>query len=300
MNRRPLLVIALACSIVGLALLWIARGDDDPVIEMTELAQSVTSTTSIIVTNDFPAIQDSAIRDPDQRTEPAPGEYTVLATIDHDAGAFTQGFEFDGPQLFESTGLRGQSTLREIDPATGDVLRSIDLPEAIFGEGLTIVGDEIIQLSWTSGIAYRWDVDTFDLLGTFSYEGEGWGICDDGTTLIMSNGSATLTTRRVEDFAVLSTVEVTFNGAPVERLNELECVDGLVWANIWQTPLIIQIDPTDGTVLTVIDASALRPASTAEDSGAVLNGIAYDAATNTYLLTGKRWPTAYRVNLGGL
>jgi glutamine cyclotransferase len=300
MNRRPLLVIALACSIVGIALLWMARGDDDPTIAMTELAQSVTSTTTIIVTNDFPAIQDSAIRDPDQRTEPAPGAYTVVATIDHDADAFTQGFEFDGAELFESTGLRGQSTLREVDPATGVVLRSIDLPEDIFGEGLTIVGDEIIQLSWTSGIAYRWDVDTFDMLGTFSYEGQGWGICGDGANLIMSDGSANLTTRRVEDFAVLSTVEVTFNGAPVERLNELECVDGLVWANIWRTPLLIQIDPTDGTVLTVIDASALRPVSTAEDSGAVLNGIAYDEATNTYLLTGKRWPTTYRVILGGV
>lgn len=295
---RPLVSVVLGVLLVGAALWWWSlRGSENPVVDMTKLAASLPSTTAPAA--DFPAIEDSAIRDPDTRTRPAPGTLEVVGSIPHDDGAFTQGLEFDGAALYEGTGLRGASTLREINPVTGATIRTIDLPTEVFGEGITIVGDELIQLTWTSGVAYRWDVATFEPLGTFTYGGEGWGICDTGSNLIMSDGSADLTIRRADDFTVLDTIRVTFNDAPVTRLNELECVGDVVWANIWQTPLIIEIDQTSGDVLTVIDASALRPPSTVDDDSAVLNGIAYDASTDTFLLSGKLWPTTYRVRLGG-
>jgi glutaminyl-peptide cyclotransferase len=303
LNRRLLLAAGALCLAAGALLvatqLWpsgsaLSTGAIDDMVELASEAD--TDAATLAADDDFPAIEDSAIRDADERTEPRAGTITVLDTIPHDTGAFTQGFEFDGDRLYESTGLIGQSTLRELDPATGAVLRSIPVDD-VFAEGLTIVGDEAIQLTWTEGVAFRYDVDTFELLETHTYEGQGWGICDEGDVLRMSDGTPTLQTRDVTTFELLDTVEVTFNGALVERINELECVGGSVWANIWQTPLIIEIDPDTGVVLTVLDGSELRPESTVDDSGAVLNGIAHDASTDTWLLTGKRWPLAYRVTI---
>ena len=309
LNRRLLLAAGALCLAAGVLLvatqLWpsgssLSTGAIDDMVELAAEAGTDDSAdpdaASLAADDDFPAIEDSAIRDADERAEPRAGTITVLDTIPHDTGAFTQGFEFDGERLFESTGLIGQSTLRELDPATGAVLRSIPVDD-VFAEGLTIVGDEAIQLTWTEGVAFRYDVDTFELLETHTYEGQGWGICDEGDVLRMSDGTPTLQTRDVETFELLDTVEVTFNGALVERINELECVAGSVWANIWQTPLIIEIDPDTGVVRTVLDGSELRPESTVDDSGAVLNGIAYDPASGTWLLTGKRWPLAYRVTI---
>lgn len=294
MNSRRLL--AGAVVLAGLAVLasvaWRAFDEDtsaDPtIVALTEFAAAPTTT--------FPAIEDSAVRDPSTRTAPVTGAFEIVAVVDHDPDAFTQGLEFAGDRLFESTGLIGRSTLRETDPTTGEVIRSRDVP-GVFAEGLTIVDDEILQLTWTEEIAYRYDRDTFELLDTYAYEGQGWGLCHDGTRLVMSNGSTRLTFRDVETFAELGSVEVTFNGAPVPRLNELECVDGAVWANVWLTPLIIEIDPATGRVLRVVDATSLLPESVDGNAQAVLNGIAHDAATDTFLLSGKLWPLSYRVRI---
>jgi glutaminyl-peptide cyclotransferase len=297
-NRQIIIAIGAGIIVLGAALIVLSLRSEDSALttgavvidDMTELAAESPATT-------FPAIQDSAVRDPDERIEPRSGTITVLDTIPHDTGAFTQGLEFDGDRLYESTGLVGSSTLRELDPATGTTLRSIAVDD-VFAEGLTIVDGDAIQLTWRAGEAYRYDVETFELLETHTYDGEGWGLCDSGDELHMSDGTPTLSTRDTTTFELLRTVEVTFNGAPVERINELECVGDSVWANIWQTPLIIEIDPTSGVVLTVLDATELRPESTTDNSGAVLNGIAFDATTDTFLLSGKLWPVTYRVQIG--
>ena len=192
----------------------------------------------------------------------------------------------------------GPSTLREVDPLDGRVLREIDLPDDWFGEGLALVGDELVQLTWKAGMATRRDVDTFELLDTYSYAGEGWGLCFDGERLVMSDGSDVLTFRDADTFEVLDTVAVTFEGQPLSQLNELECVDDAVWANVWYRDLVVRIDPADGRVSGVLDlAGILEPHPQATVAGAVLNGIAWDPSTETLLVTGKRWPELIEIRL---
>ena len=215
----------------------------------------------------------------------------VLETYPHDAGAFTQGLLLSGGRFYESTGLYGQSTLREVVPETGEVLREVELPPEYFAEGLALVGNRLIQITWKEGEALVYDLDTFEQTGTLPYEGEGWGLCFDGEALVMSDGSSTLTRRDPETFAVLGTTEVKSGGQPVTMLNELECVDGFVYANIWQTDTIVKIAGS-GQVAQEINASNLLSDAERAQLGpdAVLNGIAYDPEAKTFYLTGKLWP----------
>lgn len=220
----------------------------------------------------------------------------ILATYPHDAAAFTQGLLLSGEHLYESTGIYSQSTLREVVPETGEVLREVELAPNYFAEGLTLVGDRLIQITWREGTALVYDLDTFEQTDTLSYEGEGWGLCYDGEDVVMSDGSATLTRRDPETFEVLGTTEVRLGGEPVTMLNELECVNGFVYANVWQTDTILKI-AEDGRVAEEIDASTLL--STAERAqlsrDAVLNGVAYNPETETFYLTGKLWPKLLEV-----
>ena len=210
----------------------------------------------------------------------------------HDPLAYTQGLELDGEKLYESTGLPNQSTLREVDPVTGAVKRSVRLAESQFGEGITIVDDHIIQLTWQNGVALVYRLPDLVQTETFTYGGEGWGLCDDGSRLVMSDGSDQLFFRDRQTFEVLGSVPVRDANGPVTALNELECVDGLVYANVYQTDSIVRIYPSSGAVTAVIDASSIHP--TGRDVG-VMNGIAHDAAAGTFLLTGKNWPTLFEV-----
>ncbi len=176
-------------------------------------------------------------------------EWEVVARLPHDPEAFTQGLVFDEQgRLFESTGLRGRSSVREVDPATGDVLRRRSQPDRQFSEGLAAVGPELIQLTWTDGLARRYDADSLGLRGWYRYEGQGWGLCFDGQRLVMSDGSDRLTFRDAVSFEVLGSVGVTIGGEPRDRLNELECVGDEVWSNVWLTDIIVRIDPADGRV----------------------------------------------------
>jgi glutaminyl-peptide cyclotransferase len=218
----------------------------------------------------------------------------IVRTYPHDRGAFTQGLVLHEGKLLESTGLVGKSSLREVELETGRVIRRIDVAPPVFAEGLALVGDELVQLSWQSGVALRYDLRTFARRGDFTYRGEGWGLCHDGKTLVMSDGSANLTVRRPSDFGVVRTIMVTLDGKPLPNLNELECADGAVYANVWMRDLIVRIDPSSGRVTQRIDVPALL--SPLEREGVdVLNGIAYDAATKTFLITGKLWPKLFRV-----
>jgi glutamine cyclotransferase len=218
----------------------------------------------------------------------------VLAEMPHDTTAFTQGFEIDGDVLYEGTGLAGRSQLRELDPATGAVERSVPLPGQLFGEGITVVGDRVWQLTWRDGVVLEWDRATLTLRREVPLEGEGWGLCLDGARLVRSDGTDRLRFQDPDTFAEQGSVAVTLDGAPVTELNELECVDGQVWANVWQTDRIVRIDPATGRVTAVVDATGLLDAP--RRAGAdVLNGIAAVPGTDEFLITGKLWPVTFRV-----
>lgn len=241
--------------------------------------------------------------------DPPALDWEVISRRPHDAAAWTQGLQLDDDgRLYESTGLRGRSTIREVDPQTGTVLRSAPLPDQQFGEGLALVGDRLIQLTWQEGVANTWDAATFEALGAFDYEGEGWGLCFDGQRLVMSDGSDGLTFRDPTTFAVTGSVRIDpVAGLADMRLNELECVDGMVWANAWLTDMILRIDPAAGRVTGTLDLAGLLDQAPPTDSSPtdpsptdlpdVLNGIAWDAASRTFLVTGKLWPALFEIRV---
>ncbi|MGD9906149.1 MAG: glutaminyl-peptide cyclotransferase [Vicinamibacterales bacterium] len=229
-----------------------------------------------------------------QRLGPQRLRVQVVASYPHDPGAFTQGLLLVDGRLFESTGLEGRSSLREVDVATGRVLRRLDVPAPIFAEGLALVGSRLFQLTWKHGQAFTYDRDTFRPGATFDYEGEGWGLCYDGRELVMSDGSARLTFRGTQTFRTQREVTVRSQGQAIEQLNELECVGPHVYANVWMTERIVRIDPKSGEVTAFIDAANLL--ADAERFGTdVLNGIAHDPKDDTFLITGKLWPRLFRV-----
>ncbi len=218
----------------------------------------------------------------------------VVQTYPHDPGAFTQGLVLAGGRLFESTGLEGRSSLREVELVTGKVLRKLDVPAPVFAEGLALVGTRLFQITWKHETAYTYDRDTFKKGPSFPYTGEGWGLCHDGRELVMSDGSARLSFRGPETFRQVREVTVRDQGQPVDQLNELECVGPHVYANVWMTDRIVRVDPKTGTVTATIDASNLLNPSERYGTD-VLNGIAYDATDDTFLITGKLWPRMFRV-----
>lgn len=218
---------------------------------------------------------------------------TVVQEIPHDREAFTQGFELADGILYEGTGLPGQSQLRELDPETGQVLRAAPLPGQLFGEGITVVDDTIWQLTFTDGVVLRWDRASLTLQEQLPLAGEGWGLCYDGDRLIRSDGTDLLRFYDPDTFAPAGEVTVTLHGKPVSLLNELECVDGQFYANVWQSDQIYRINPDTGRVTTIIDATGLLD-TTGFDRDDVLNGIAA-LPDDEFLITGKRWPTTFRV-----
>lgn len=229
-------------------------------------------------------------------TEPPVYGYRVINRYSHDPQAFTQGLIYDDGLLLEGTGRYGASSLREVVLETGEVLRQQPLEEIYFGEGITLFDGEIIQLTWQSGTGFIYDRETFDRLSSFSYPTQGWGITHDGEKLIMSDGSATLYFWDPQTLAETGRVTVTANGEPVVRLNELEYINGEVFANIWQTDMIARISPETGEVLGWIDLSGLLDEEQAA-SADVLNGIAYDATGDRLFVTGKYWPLLFEIEL---
>jgi MYXO-CTERM domain-containing protein len=219
----------------------------------------------------------------------------VEAVYPHDTQAFTEGLLLFEGKFFESTGLTGQSTLRRVAPASGVVEKKIDLDSSLFGEGLARVDRQLIQLTWKNGVAIVYGVDDFTEVTRFDYQGEGWGLCFDGTDLVMTDGSDQLYFRDPTTFAVRRQVTVSQGGVTISNLNELECVGSLVYVNVWQTNIILRVDKSTGEVLTQIDASGLLTAAEAK-SADVLNGIAFDPASNHFYLTGKLWPKVFEVS----
>lgn len=221
--------------------------------------------------------------------------YHVVNAYPHDPNAFTQGLVFEDGVLYEGTGLYDRSTLRRVALETGTVLQQVALPGQYFGEGIVVWGDEIVQLTWQSNVGFVYDKDSFELLRSFDYTTEGWGITHDGTRLIMSDGTSTLRFWDPETLQVTGQVSVYDASGPVTRLNELEYVQGEVYANVWQTDRIARIDPQTGQVVGWIDLTGLL--GSARRSADVLNGIAYDAATDRLFVTGKLWPKLFEIEL---
>ncbi|HTV07231.1 MAG TPA: glutaminyl-peptide cyclotransferase [Acidobacteriaceae bacterium] len=227
----------------------------------------------------------------------AASSYRVIHAYPHDPQAFTQGLVYVDGHLYESTGLNGQSTLREEDLETGRVIREISIPAQYFGEGLTNWGDTLIQLTWKAHLGFVYDRKTFQLLKTFHYPWEGWGLTQDGRDLILSDGSATLHFLNPKTFAEVRSIHVTDHGRPVNELNELEYIHGEIYANVWMTNEIVRISPVTGRVLGTIDLTGLLPAIEVRSQDAVLNGIAYDAAHNRLFVTGKLWPRLFQIEV---
>lgn len=223
----------------------------------------------------------------------------VLNTYPHDSGAFTQGLLWFDGLLYESTGQRGESSLRRVDIESGEPLEVVPLDDAIFAEGLEKVDDKLIQLTWTSEVAFVYDFETFEQIDTHTYEGEGWGLCYDGRYLFMSDSTSYLSVRDADTFELIFRGAVTAGGQtiPPQLLNELECVGDYVYANAWNTDLILQIDKFTGDVVAFIDTSALLTDEERSelDGGSVLNGIAYNPDSQTFFITGKRWSQMFEV-----
>lgn len=225
-------------------------------------------------------------------------DYEIVAEHPHDPGAFTQGLFYSDGHLFEGTGLNGASSIRKVDVKTGAVVQQRDLAAEYFGEGIAPWGDDIVALTWKNGKGFVLNGENFETEREFAYDGEGWGITSDGKELIMSDGTAALRFLDPKSFTETRRVTVTYGAKTLPELNELEWIDGEVFANIWRTEIIARIDPATGVVVGLIDMRGLRARLGPEGATAdVLNGIAYDPQTKRLFVTGKRWPKLYEIRL---
>lgn len=236
------------------------------------------------------------------KPDKAPAQYAwqVVKTFPHDPKAYTQGLVFLDGHIYEGTGQYGESTLRKTDMATGKILSVLSIDPQLFGEGITVYKDKIYQITWRSRKGFIYDLKTFTLESSFTYNSEGWGITTAGDKLIMSDGSNKLYHVSPTTFNIIKEVEVYDNNGKVSQLNELEYVDGMVWANVWMTDRIVAIDPETGAVKGELDMTKLlSPSEKAriKDNDDVLNGIAYNPGKGTFYLTGKRWPKLFEVSI---
>ncbi len=227
----------------------------------------------------------------------ATDRYRIVRVYPHDPGAFTQGLIYLNGILYESTGLNGRSSLRAVDLRTGAVLQRLDVPDKYFAEGLTNWQNHLVQLIWRTHTGFVYDRFSFRLLQAFHFDGEGWGLTQDGRNLILSDGSSTLRFLDPQNFQEIRRVKVTEKGSPVDKLNELEYVRGEVYANLWHADRIVRISLQTGHVLGSLDLSDLLPTSERTDPEAVLNGIAYDPESSHLFVTGKLWPKLFEIEL---
>ncbi|MFL6216695.1 MAG: glutaminyl-peptide cyclotransferase [Blastocatellia bacterium] len=223
--------------------------------------------------------------------------YEIVNDYPHDPQAFLQGLVWYDNGFYEGTGLERRSTLRRVDFPSGRVVKSTSLAPDLFGEGVALVGDRLIQLTWTTKRGFVYDRDSFKLLREFSYDTEGWGITYDGKNLVMSDGTSTLTYLDPETFQPVRRINVTWNGRPQDQLNELEYIEGEIWSNVWQTNYILRIDPESGRVKSYLDLKNLLAPQLRTGSEDVLNGIAYDAQAKRIFVSGKLWPRLFEIRV---
>lgn len=220
----------------------------------------------------------------------------VVREYPHDVTSYTQGLFFHDGQMYESTGVAGESTFRKVDMATGKPLRKLEFADRYFVEGSAVFGDNLYILTWHNNVAFVYDINTLEYRSTWSYPREGWGLTTDGSSLIASDGSSTLYFMTPE-FKMERQVTVKLQGRPMRLLNELEYIDGKIWANVYTSDMILIIDPATGKVEATVDCSGLLPESLRKPDTDVLNGIAYNPADGRLYLTGKNWPRLYEVKI---
>lgn len=225
--------------------------------------------------------------------------YRVVQTTPHDTGAFTEGLFYLDGHLYESTGMVGESSIRKVDLASGEVMQKRALPPPDYGEGIIAWGNRLIELTWKSGYGYIYNLETFEPIGRFEYAGEGWSLTRNDSHIFMSDGTANIRVLDPESLKVTRLIHVTAGGKPVLNLNELEWVKGQLYANVWMTNHIARIDPETGHVVGWIDLTGLgpKPDETGDPYNDVLNGIAYDAKGDRLFVTGKRWPKIFQIRL---
>jgi len=282
-------------SAAGLILLWLALAGNG-------CGTGAETSNANVVRAPTPAPTASPPAAPGGTSAPADGKaptygFEVVNSWPHDAEAFTQGLIFHDGALVESTGQYGESTLRRVDLKTGKVLKQVAVPPQFFGEGLTLFGGKLYQLTWQGKRGFVYDPATFEKKGEFKYDGEGWGLTHDGESLILSDGTNQLRFIDPQTFRVTRTVSVFDGGRPLRDLNELEYVRGEIYANIWHDDRIVRLDPRTGKVLGWIDLRGIIPRSELSDEEAVLNGIAYDEAGDRLFVTGKLWPKLFEIKL---
>ena len=222
--------------------------------------------------------------------------YNIVSTLPHDTSYFTEGLEFYGSTLLESTGNYGKSKLVHFEPKTGKVLKEVKLDDKFFGEGLTVVNDTLYQLTYKEGLVLLYDVKSFKKIGQLPLKGEGWGLTNDGKALIASNGSNNLYYYEPGTFKLLKTVSVTENGTPAVNINELEYADGFVYANQWQYGYILKIDVSNGNVVAKLDFTSLVDSVRRDNHSETFNGIAYHKDSKKFFVTGKYWPQIYEIS----
>ena len=228
---------------------------------------------------------------------PIKNSYKVIKAYPHDSKAFTQGLVYDKGIFFEGTGQNSGSSLREVEPETGRVIRQHNLDDSLFGEGITLYRDRIYQVTWENKVGFVYEKSTFNLINKIYYSTQGWGLTTIDDKIVMSDGTNILYFFEPEMFTVVSQIEVYDNEKKVDQLNELEYINGEIWANIWMTDLVARIDPKSGKVLAYIDLKGILPASERNTDTDVLNGIAYDQATKRIFVTGKKWPKLYEIKV---
>ena len=248
-------------------------------------------TAKIILTDSSRGMDFSHYLDRTKKYEPV-----LIGKINHETGSFTQGLFYFKGYLYESTGLRGESSLRKLDTATGKVLKRISVAPEHFAEGMTILNNKIYQLTWLSNLCFVYDLETMNMIGSFNYEGEGWGLTNYNNLLVMSDGSNVLKFINPEDFQVVRQVSVFDGNQPVKNLNELEMINGELFANIWTEDRIVRIDPFTGNVIGYLDFTFLRKFIVNENVD-VFNGIAYNHEKDIYYVTGKYWSYIFIVKL---
>lgn len=235
-------------------------------------------------------------RTPENQPVPIYG-YEVVHTWPHDPNAFTQGLVFHDGKLLESTGQESRSSLRRVELETGKVLQKVDVPPPYFAEGITLLNGRIYQLTWQHQLGFIYDAGTFEKIGKFSYQGEGWGLTNDGQSLILSDGSNRLRFLNPDNFQLRKALAIVDGSAPVMEINELEYVQGEIYANIWHADRIARIDPQSGRVVGWIDLTGLLPRGEVHDEEAVLNGLAYDETSSRLFVTGKLWPKLFEIRV---
>jgi len=284
MNRVLAMLIALLIVLAGAAYCGLIQQALEP---SKAIEQKCTSTPSAVTAQRPHSLSSTPIY-----------SYEIINTYPHDRAAFTQGLVFaEGGFLYEGTGLYGQSSLRQVELNTGTVAKIHRLPDTCFGEGITLWKDKLIQLTWQEHVGFVYAKDSFRLVKTFTYPTEGWGLTHDGKRLILSDGTSTLYFLDPESFQEIGRLEVRDQGVPVTWLNELEYINGEIYANVWQTDYVAVISPETGQVLRWVDLAGLLSAGDRSQPVDVLNGIAYDAQGDRLFVTGKLWPKLFEIQL---